>query len=141
MNILQHLTMTSTCYKQIISYGLAQLPYEACGILASSNGIHIDTFVPIINDHPNPLHYFSFQPQAWINTLYELQRAELQLIGYLHTHPTEEAIPSSSDLLGFDDQSGHLLCIVSYKQKDSPHLRLYQHLPTAGMKDYPLILT
>ncbi|WP_258202092.1 Mov34/MPN/PAD-1 family protein [Paenibacillus endoradicis] len=135
------LTMTSSCYKEIIAYGYTQLPYESCGVLASSDGKYIDSFIPIINDHPNPLHYFSFQPQSWIHTLYKLQHADLQLIGYMHTHPNEDAIPSSSDIIGFDEQSKPLLCIVSYKQKDSPYIRLYQQMPTKGMKDYPLVLT
>jgi len=126
---------------EIISYGYKQLPLESCGVLASSNGYLIDTFIPIINDHPNPLHFFSFQPQSWISTLYQLQHDDLQLIGYMHTHPNEEAIPTSSDIVGFDYQKQQLLCIVSYKQKDSPYIRLYQHLPTKGMKDYPLMLT
>lgn len=133
--------MTSSCYKEILTYGYANLPFESCGVIASSNGERIDTFIPIINDHPNPLHYFSFQPQSWINTLYQLQRNNLQLIGYMHTHPNEEALPSSLDTIGFDNQQQQLLCIVSYKQKDSPYIRMYQHLPTKGMKDYPLMLT
>jgi len=138
---MKQYSMTTSCYKDIINYGYAQLPYEACGILASSNGEAIDTFIKIANDHPDPLHYFSFEPQAWIHTLYELERSKLQLIGYMHSHPNEHAIPSSFDIAGFDDQSEHLLCIVSYKQKDTPYILMYQHLPTKGMKDYPLVLT
>lgn len=125
----------------MISYGSQKLPFEACGIIASSDGKHIDTFIDIVNDHPHPLASFNFQPQSWIDAHYRLQRDGGQLIGYMHTHPEEEAILSQADRDGFDGSNELLVCIISYKQKDRPQIRMFQKLPTNQFIDYPLILT
>lgn len=78
---------------------MSSFPNEACGILlgaAAAGGMHIDTYVPMRNVAPDPLHTFIPHPKEWINALYN----EPNLIGLFHSHPNTAPIPSVADLQG-----------------------------------------
>lgn len=133
--------LARSCYDEMIIYGSQSLPYEACGIVACRSDRLIDTFIPIKNIHSEPLTNFEFEPHAWIEALYALEHLQAKLVGYVHTHPNEDAIPSIHDIQGFDHESGLLLAIISYKQKDSPQLNWFQQLNSNPLVSYPLMLT
>lgn len=134
-------TLTSSCYNKIVSHLHAQLPFEGCGIVAAKDDQMINYFFPIKNNHTSPLSHFQYEPQSWIDTLYQIEREGLTLVGFVHSHPTEEPHPSKNDWLGFDNDYFHLLGIVSFKQKDSPQMKWYQLSNTKQFIDYPLMLT
>lgn len=78
---------------------LSSYPHEACGVLlgaAAAGGMLIDTYVPMRNVAPDPLHTFAPHPEEWIHVLYN----EPTLIGLFHSHPHSEPIPSVADYKG-----------------------------------------
>ena len=78
---------------------LSCYPHEACGILlgvAAAGGMHIDTYVPMRNVAPDPLHTFTPDPKMWIHALFH----EARLIGLFHSHPNAPPVPSVHDLDG-----------------------------------------
>lgn len=78
---------------------LSCYPHEACGILlgaAAAGGMHIDTYVPMRNVAPDPLHSFIPDPKKWIDALYN----EPHLIGLFHSHPNASPVPSVADWNG-----------------------------------------
>ncbi|WP_410511803.1 M67 family metallopeptidase [Paenibacillus sp. BR2-3] len=78
---------------------LSCYPREACGILlgaAAAGGMRINTYVPIRNVAPDPLHAFTPHPEDWVKALY----LEPAPIGLFHSHPHSAPTPSLSDLRG-----------------------------------------
>ncbi|MDH6426467.1 M67 family metallopeptidase [Paenibacillus sp. FSL R7-0048] len=78
---------------------LSCYPHEACGVLlgaAAAGGMLIDTYVPLRNVAPDPLHTFTPHPEEWINALYN----EPTIIGLFHSHPHSAPIPSVADYKG-----------------------------------------
>ncbi|ULO05696.1 M67 family metallopeptidase [Paenibacillus sp. 19GGS1-52] len=78
---------------------LSCYPHEACGVLlgaAAAGGMLIDTYVPISNVAPDPLHAFVPHPSEWIKALYNVPSP----IGLFHSHPHSTPLPSAADLSG-----------------------------------------
>ncbi|UQZ36082.1 hypothetical protein C2I18_22650 [Paenibacillus sp. PK3_47] len=78
---------------------LTSYPQEACGVLlgtAAAGGMLIDSYVPVSNVAPDPLHSFVPDPGEWVRILYN----EPQIIGLFHSHPNSAPWPSEADLKG-----------------------------------------
>jgi proteasome lid subunit RPN8/RPN11 len=78
---------------------LTSYPQEACGILlgaAAAGGMLINSYVPVSNVAPDPLHAFVPDPGEWVHILYN----EPDLIGLFHSHPNTAPWPSPADLKG-----------------------------------------
>jgi proteasome lid subunit RPN8/RPN11 len=78
---------------------LSCYPQEACGVLlgaAAAGGMCIDSYVPIRNVAPDPLHSFVPEPGEWIRALYR----EPAPVGLFHSHPHSAPLPSLADLDG-----------------------------------------
>lgn len=71
-------------------------PHEACGILLGEDQA-ITGFVPTRNVHPDPGAYFEIDPQALIDAHRSAREGGPQVVGYFHSHPSGEAIPSITD--------------------------------------------
>ena len=80
----------------IRKHAAAAHPLEACGLLLGVSG-RIDTAQPTRNVSAEPSHSFEIDPAA----LFAAQRAEREgsraLIGYYHSHPNGQALPSARD--------------------------------------------
>ena len=139
---MKQLLITEQCIQQLIQYAQQQAPYEACGIIAASyDKPHLMTqFYPIRNNHRVPLHYFSYDPQHWIDCQFLLIKHNQFIAAYFHSHPNSDAELSKFDLSGIKDFK-KLQCIISLKQKDNPQLRLFQYDEiNKQFIDYPLML-
>lgn len=74
-------------------------PHEACGVLlgaAAAGGMLIDTYVPMRNVAPDPLHTFTPHPEEWIDILFN----QPSVIGLFHSHPHSAPMPSAADYKG-----------------------------------------
>lgn len=72
-------------------------PREACGILLGE-GARIATAREAANVHPAPETHFEIDPQALIDA-HRAARAGAgpQVVGYFHSHPVGEPVPSATD--------------------------------------------
>ncbi|WP_379138993.1 Mov34/MPN/PAD-1 family protein [Paenibacillus sp. sgz500958] len=100
---------------------LSSYPREACGILlgaAAAGGMRIDTYVPIRNVAPDPLHAFIPHPEDWVKTVY----LEPAPIGFFHSHPHSSPEPSFSDLAGLTALGPEFLVyLIGSPGQDSQH--------------------
>ncbi|MWV43787.1 hypothetical protein GRF59_09075 [Paenibacillus sp. HJL G12] len=93
----QEIWLSASCGRQIAEHLFLRLPYEACGVLrgkATAGGMRIDTFVPMRNVAPDPLHRFILHPEDWTR---ECLRGK-DLVGLFHSHPHSLPVPSEEDL-------------------------------------------
>jgi len=91
--------LTASVQQVLGEHLLASLPREACGVLlgtAAAGGMRIDTYVPIRNVAPDPLHNFMPHPEDWVKAMY----LEPAPIGLFHSHPRTGPNPSTADLNG-----------------------------------------
>lgn len=71
-------------------------PRETCGLLLGREG-RITMVREARNVHPTPATHFEIDPQALIDAYREEREGGLQLLGYFHSHPTGDAVPSRTD--------------------------------------------
>lgn len=163
------ITLQRGCYEQMLEHCIEIFPEEACGVLmakrkdssqnvnrynnngdsAYKDGDHNDNkssadniiaALPIDNAHPQKTNAFSFDPAQWVHAYYVSQQQGMRIVGIYHSHPTEKAVPSSSDMNGWLDEQ-LLYAIISLKQKDSPQLQFYRRTAQNQLISYPLVLT
>lgn len=93
------LWLEPSVYQALGKHLASSLPHEACGLLlgaAAAGGMRIDSYVPMRNVAPDPLHAFLPHPADWVAALY---RSPLP-VGLFHSHPLADPVPSSADLDG-----------------------------------------
>lgn len=71
-------------------------PLEACGILLGTGG-RITEARAAANVHPAPATHFEIDPQALIDAHRAARAGGLAVIGYFHSHPVGEPVPSATD--------------------------------------------
>jgi proteasome lid subunit RPN8/RPN11 len=72
-------------------------PNEACGLLLGE-GARITEARQTRNVHPQPAAHFEIDPQALIDAHRAARAgAAAQVIGYFHSHPTGDPVPSATD--------------------------------------------
>ena len=120
--------LSTSCYAAINNYMTSHIPFEACGIIAahSHTPTHMEYFFPIKNIHPNKAHYFSYNPQDWINVIYTIQKQNLVLVSYVHSHIAGECTLSADDLQAITDYDA-LQVIMHYTEKDSFTMYVYRY--------------
>jgi proteasome lid subunit RPN8/RPN11 len=91
------IVLTSGVLTALIAAARDKHPCEACGILLGANDRIIAT-IPAANVHITPETHFEIDPQALIDA-HRAARAQgaLQVIGYYHSHPNGEPVPSNTD--------------------------------------------
>lgn len=135
------ISLKQSCYGQIIQHSTEAFPEEACGVLLAPVGDSTITACMRINNvHKQKMNAFRFDPEQWVNAHYTASRQQLTIAGIYHSHPTEEAVPSPSDVAGLLD-SQLLYAIISLKQKDSLQIKFYRRNAQNQFIYYPLVLT
>lgn len=72
-------------------------PQEACGVVLG-HGNHITQIVQIVNGAANPERAYYIEEHALSSALFQAERDRLDLIGFFHSHPRGDAIPSPTDV-------------------------------------------
>jgi proteasome lid subunit RPN8/RPN11 len=93
---------------QIVEHAKGDLPNEACGYLAGSDGIVSVAFKLTNTDH-SPEH-FSFDPSEQFKTVKEVRNMGLQIIANYHSHPSTPSRPSQEDIrLAYDPDISYVI--------------------------------
>lgn len=109
-------------YNQIVAHAKADLPNEACGYLAGSDGI-ITLGYQLTNVDHSPEH-FSFDPAEQFKTVKDTRSKGLQILANYHSHPETPSRPSLEDIrLAFDPNI--LYFIISLAQQE-PVVKAFQ---------------
>ncbi len=97
-------------YEQLLAHSRKDAPMEACGYLASCNGVIVEAY-PLNNLDHSPEH-FSFDPGEQFAAVRQARAKGFRVCAAYHSHPASPARPSEEDIrLAFD--SAMLYVIVS----------------------------
>jgi [CysO sulfur-carrier protein]-S-L-cysteine hydrolase len=108
--------------EQIIQHAVSELPFEACGYLASSGDTITRSYALTNIDHS--AEHFSFDPAEQFQTLKDARNNSLQIVANYHSHPETPARPSDEDIrLAFDP--GLAYFIVSL-EKSEPDIKAFR---------------
>lgn len=106
--------VTSSVLQAMQNAAQSAYPNEACGILLGE-GQCITAFQSTQNVHPTPQSHFEIDPQALIDAHRQVRDGGLQVIGYFHSHPNGDAVPSVTDR-ALSAGDGAIWAIVAGKQ-------------------------
>ncbi|HLG69386.1 MAG TPA: M67 family metallopeptidase [Chloroflexota bacterium] len=110
---------------EMFAHAKAELPNEACGILAGSAGKAVH-FFPAENAEHSPTRYV-VEPKDQLRILNELHQNNWDLLGIFHSHTHTQAYPSSTDVsLAANWPDAYYL--IASLQEEPPHLRAYRIL-------------
>ncbi|HET9571624.1 MAG TPA: M67 family metallopeptidase [Bacteroidales bacterium] len=86
---------------EIVNQAKAELPNEACGLLAGKGSI-VEKRFAMTNADASPEH-FTFLPSEQFQTLRSARAEGLDIIANYHSHPATPARPSEEDIkLAYD---------------------------------------
>ncbi len=88
--------VTSEALATMRAAARAAHPHEACGLLLGE-GRRITAALETRNVHPAPATHFAIDPQALIDAHRAARSGGPQVLGYFHSHPVGEAVPSATD--------------------------------------------
>jgi proteasome lid subunit RPN8/RPN11 len=83
----------ATLRRELEAHAAAEEPNEACGLLAFRNGV-AERYIPCINEAQSP-YRFELKPQDPMDFYLEDEGYELAVF---HSHPTDSARPSKTDI-------------------------------------------
>ncbi len=95
------LTLTQLVYNTMRTHGEETYPYECCGVLLGHAGGETNTVVSAVragNTRTDSAHNrYSIAPGELIRIQREARKAELDIVGFYHSHPDHPARWSATD--------------------------------------------
>ncbi len=85
---------------------------ECCGLLLGQSG-RITSIAPARNIHPRPRTHFEIDPQALIDAHRSERTGGPQVVGYYHSHPLGNGLPSDTDRSN-SPRDGKVWAIIGY---------------------------
>lgn len=109
--------------EQIMKHSLAELPNEACGILAGKKG-NVQQVYEMTNTDKSPQTFF-MDAKEQLRVTKEIRNQGKDLLGIYHSHVASEAYPSSHDVeLALYPEASYV--IISLKDKNNPSVRSFR---------------
>lgn len=118
--------ITKADYEKIIAHAKANLPEEACGLIAGSKDGDIKKIEKVYLltniDHTN--EHFSMDPREQLAAVKDMRSNGLTMLGSWHSHPESPSRPSEEDKrLAYDSTVNYL--ILSLMNIDEPVLKAF----------------
>ena len=108
---------------QIIAHAKGELPNEACGYLAGSDGA-VTLGYPLTNVDHSPEH-FSFDPAEQFKTVKDARNKGLQILANYHSHPETPSRPSQEDIrLAFDPDISYVIISLALPEANVKSFRI-----------------
>lgn len=96
--VIGGLTIPESVAEQMLAHSRAELPNEACGLLAGDLATGTaTTFHPARNAEVSPLRY-DVHPDDLVRIVFGIEDAGDDLVGIFHSHTHTPAVPSPTDL-------------------------------------------
>jgi proteasome lid subunit RPN8/RPN11 len=96
-NPVTYLWLPESSARAIADHAYHDYPREACGLIAGV-GKHIQHVIPIANKAEDPLYAYRMDDKALTTALFALEKEGLALLGFYHSHPNGDPIPSQTDI-------------------------------------------
>jgi proteasome lid subunit RPN8/RPN11 len=89
-------TLLSTIHRE----GEGAYPGECCGVLAGQPGEikQVRRLLPVVNRRADDPHRYLIAPEDLQRVEAEVRQADLEVLGFYHSHPDHPARPSQYDL-------------------------------------------
>lgn len=81
----------------IIEHARKTLPHECCGVIIGV-GDTAESVVPLPNIAVDPEHNYHIDDKALLEVLFQTQRQNLDIVGFYHSHPKTDPVPSQTDV-------------------------------------------
>lgn len=120
----EKISIPVTMKNEMIRHARAELPYEACGIIAGVSGEGATRFYPARNELQSETRY-NIAPEDLYRILMELEDEGLDVWGIFHSHPATPAYPSATDLKQSNYPDTYYL-IASFIDPGNPELRAFK---------------
>jgi len=91
-----HLWLKPALAQEIVAHARAAQPNECCGVILGHRGTG-NQIVPIPNVASAPMYNYQMEEQSLLKVLYQAEREQLEVIGFYHSHPRTDPIPSPTD--------------------------------------------
>ncbi len=92
------LSLRPELVEALVAHARAELPNEACGLLAGDvGGERATRYLPARNTHASP-YRFDVHPEDLVRITFEIECSGEALVAVLHSHPGTPAMPSASDV-------------------------------------------
>jgi [CysO sulfur-carrier protein]-S-L-cysteine hydrolase len=118
----------------MIDYAQAELPNEACGLLAGLDA-GVMQVLPIANIAAKPQQMFEMDASALLPALKQIDAAGWTLLGIYHSHPRSDPIPSQKDIASVKLNYPHIAHVIISFKHAKPRLQAW-HIDHAEI--YPL---
>ena len=82
----------------IIAHARKDAPREACGLIAGRNGERAREIIPLANSADDPVHQYHMDDVALVKAFVSVEARGLEVVGFYHSHPEGEPIPSRTDI-------------------------------------------
>lgn len=93
----EHLWLPSTLAQEMVLHARADAPHEACGVLAG-RGERVERVIPVANCAVEPKQHYRMDERQLTKMLFALEDDGLELLGFYHSHPAGDPIPSPTDI-------------------------------------------
>ena len=94
---MNYLWLSEKQAESIVRKALEVVPDEVCGLLAG-HGQKVCKVIPISNVSDDPRRHYAMDNMELAQCLPELSDAGLDVVGFYHSHPKSEPIPSQEDI-------------------------------------------
>lgn len=110
-------------YDQVIAHSRKDAPIEACGYLASVDGVIVEAY-PMTNIDQSPEH-FTLDPKEQFNILKQSRTKGQKLSVVYHSHPASPARPSQEDIrIAYDSEISYVIVSLAGDQPDFKSFRI-----------------
>lgn len=117
------LRIPSAFIDEIVARCRAEMPNEACGLMAGRDGVATRNY-PMVNAERSPVLY-RMEPDEQFKVFSEIEAEDLDLVCIWHSHTKSPAYPSSTDVeLAFYPEVLYL--IISMANPESPDVKFWR---------------
>ena len=119
------LTISAELQSKILAHASADLPDEACGVIAGPAGSdRPERFIPMLNAERSPTFY-RFDSLEQLRVWREMDDRDEEPIVIYHSHTATEAYPSRTDIAYASEPGAHYV-LVSTRNPDLAEFRSFR---------------
>jgi len=117
------LSLSKKDIDQLIKHAKAELPNEACGLIAGKDNIAEIIYLMLNTDESRESYFMD--PAEQLRVMKEIRNNNLEMIAIYHSHPETRAYPSEHDvrLALYPDVS---YIIISLQDENNPEIKSFR---------------
>lgn len=123
MSDIRTVVINSALENDLVAACRLRLPNETCGLIFGTivGGTTVaEAYTVMRNVSLTPSRSFRFDPAQWVSSYYEAQKNQRNIVGFFHSHPHGDPLPSVQDgrewtpwgtywIVGFAESQGQIV--------------------------------